>query len=230
MMKKILASLMAVLLAFGACMIIAAAEGEEPEVPETPAYTPVEYQIADLVAAVEDKGDVYLQPTDIILLPEAPKEDTPETPTDDPLAQVEGTVEETAEAVLIVEYLPGDGAASGNGNNRYVDYDGTGYAIRALGDYTDYAYKETERRENYAIDFVNENEFAFKQWKIQSIYSGKEFSRIVLVAEWEEPVLTGWAGYKTMMRNYIKTIIDYVIEYLKEWFQKLGTFLVGSAT
>ena len=73
MMKKILASLMAVLMAFGVCMIIAAAEAEEPETPETPAYTPVEYQIADLVAAAEGKGDVYLQPTDIILLPEAPK-------------------------------------------------------------------------------------------------------------------------------------------------------------
>jgi hypothetical protein len=222
MMKKILASLMAVLMAFGVCTIIAAAE--EPETPEAPAYTPVEYQIADLVAAAEGKGDVYLQPTDVILLPEAEQE-TPAEETPDPAA---GTAEPAAKAVLIVEYLPGKDAVSGNENTRYVDYDGSGYAICALGDYTDYAFKGTERRENYAIDYVNENEYAFKQWKVKSIYSGKEFSRIVLVAEWDEPALTGWAGYKTLMRGYIKTVIDYIIEYLKEWFAELGAFLVGT--
>ncbi len=229
MMKKILASLMAVLLAFGAFAFIVAADGEAPETPEEPAYTPVEYQIVDLVAAVEEKGDVYLQPTDVILLPDAPKDDAEET--EETAEPTDGTATaETAEAVLIVEYLPGKGAASGNGNTRYVDFKGTGYAIRALGDYTDFAYKETERRTNYAIDYENENGYAFKQWKIQSIYSGKEFSRIVLVAEWEEPVLTGWAGYKTMMRGYIKTVIDYIIAFLNDWLLQLGSFLVGSTT
>lgn len=229
MMKKILASFMAVLLAFGALVFVVAAE-EQPTEPEKPAYTPVEYQIADLVAAAGGKDDVYLQPTDIILLPEAPAQEKPaeeETPGETP---AEDPANEPAKAVLIVEYLPGKDAVSGNENTLYADYDGSGYAIRAIGDYTDFAYKGKERRTNYAIDYANENEYAFKQWKVKSIYSGKEFSRIVLEAEWEEPVLTGWAGYKTMMRGYIKTIVDYILAYLMEWFQQLGEFLVGSST
>lgn len=225
MMKKILASLLAVLMAFGVLMVVAAAEDvTEPAEPETPAYTPVAYKIEDLVAAVEKGDAVYLQPTDIILLPEAPKADESEEPPvegQDPT----GTATDASEAVLIVEYLPGKGAASVNGNDRYIDYDGSGYAICAPGDYTDYAYKATERRTDYAIDYVNENEYAFKQWKVHSIYSGPEFSRIVLEAEWDEPVLTGWAGFKAMMRGYIKTIIDYIIEYLKEWLAQLGDFI-----
>lgn len=225
MMKKILASLLAVLMAFGVLMVVAAAEDvTEPAEPETPAYTPVAYKIEDLVAAVEKGDAVYLQPTDTIELPETPKADTPEEP-DDGTQTPAGTVDEEPQAVLVVEYLPGKDAVSGNENTRYVDYDGTGYAICALGDYTDFAYKETERRTDYAIDYVNTNEYAFKQWKIRSIYSGPEFSRIVLEAEWDEPALTGWAGFKTMMRGYIKTIIDYIIEYLKEWLAQLGDFI-----
>lgn len=232
MTKKILASLMAALLAFGVFAFVVAAEE-----PETPEYTGTEYQIVDLIAAVEEEGDVYLQPADVIRLAQAPAEDpqTPEDPAateDQPTADDPQTpADEPAEAVLIVEYLPGvGGIPSDNGNTRFVDYDGDGYAIRGLGEYTDYAYKATERRTGYAIDFVNEKGYAFKQWKIQSIYSGKEFNRIVLEAEWEEPVLSGWDGFTTMMRSYIKTIIDYVIQFLSDWFLQLGDFLVGSST
>ncbi len=230
MTKKILASLLAVLLTFGAFMFIVAA-ADEPKEPEKPAYTPVEYKIEDLVAAVESGKDVYLQPTDIIVLPEQAKPEAPQT--QEPAAEGEEGEpgEETpAEAMLVVEYLPGEEASSPNKNSRYVDYKGTGYAIRALGDYTDFAFMDTERRENYAIDFVNDNEYEFEQWKIQSIYSGKEFSRIILVAQWKQPVLKGWQGFKTMMRNYIKTIIDYIMAYLKEWFLELSDFLVGNVT
>ena len=233
MMKKVLASLLAVLMAFGVLMVAAAAEDvTEPAEPETPAYTPVEYQIADLVSAVEGKKAVYLQPTDKILLPEAPKTEETEETTDDAEGTPAGTVTaETPEAVLIVEYLPGKGGImSDKGLSRFVDFDGSGYAIRAIGDETDYSYKDTERQADNAIDFENENGYAFKQWKIKSIYSGPEFSRIVLEAEWEEPVLTGWAGYKTMMRGYIKQIIDYIIAYLQEWFAELSTFFVGGTT
>ena len=235
MMKKILASLMAVLLCFGALVFVVAA-AEEPTEPEKPAYTPVEYKIEDLVAAVNAKKgvfrqptDVFLQPTDVIVLPEAPAAGPETTETEEP---ADGTVtEEPAQAVLVVEYLPGNGGIpSDKGLDRFVDYAGTGYAIRALGDYTDYSFKETERQTSNAIDFVNENEYAFKQWKIKSIYTGKEFSRIVLEADWEQPVLTGWAGYQTMMRGYIKTIIDYILQYLQDWFLQLGDFLVGSTT
>lgn len=225
MMKKILASLLAVLTAFGVLMVVAAAEDVvEPVEPLTPAYEPVSYKIEDLIAAADSGKDVYLQPTDIILLPEAPKADESEEPPVEGQVPA-GTATDASEAVLIVEYLPGKDAASVNGNDRYVDYDGSGYVICALGDYTDYAYKATERRTDYAIDYVNENEYAFKQWKVHSIYSGPEFSRIVLEAEWDEPVLTGWAGFKAMMRGYIKTIIDYIIEYLKEWLAQLGDFI-----
>ena len=235
MMKKILASLMAVLLAFGACMFVfAAEEPTEPTEPTKPEYTPVEYQIADLVAAMGGKDDVYLQPTDVILLPDAPKEEpTPAEPAEEPADDGTVTEEPAQESapVLIVEYLPGEGGVpSEKGLTRFVDYDGSGYAICTPGDYTDFSFKDTERQTNNAIDFVNENEYAFKQWKVESVYSGKEFSRIVLSADWDEPALTGWAGYKTMMRGYIKTIIDYIIRYLTEWFDQLGIFMGGGST
>lgn len=234
MMKKLLASLLAVLMAFGMLMVVVCAEDvTEPAEPEEPAYTPVEYQIADLVAAVEAGEDVYLQPTDVILLKKAdPAEPVePAEPEVTPAAAVDEPTdpEDESASVLVVEYLPGKGGVvSEKGLTRFVDYDASGYAICALGDYTDYSYKDTERQTNNAIDFANENGYAFKQWKIQTIYSGPEFSRIVLEAEWDEPALSGWEGFKTMMRGYIKTIIDYIIEYLKEWLAQLGDFIGGS--
>ncbi len=230
MMKKILASLLALLMAFGLLTVAAAAEdGAEPVEPAEPVYESVTYKIEDLVAAFEGDDDVYLQPTDVILLPEAAQADEQETDGGTPL---EGDVTEASKAVLIVEYLPGgkEGeVVSENKVSKFADYDGSGYAICGIGDETDFAYTATGRSDGYRIDYKNENEFAFKQWKIVSIYSGSEFSRIVLEAEWEEPALTGWAGFKTMMRNYIKKIIDYIIEYLKEWLSQLGDFIGGEA-
>jgi len=226
MMKKILASLMAVLMTFGMLtVIVAAADDPAPTEPETPAYTPVEYQIADLVARAEAGEDVYLQPTDVILLEKAAPVDEPQEPTE-PEVTPAADADEPDAAVLVVEYLPGNGGiASDKGLTRFVDFDESGYAIRAIGDYTDYSYKGTERQTNNAIDYANENGYAFKQWKVQSVYSGPEFSKIVLEADWEVPALSGWEGFKTMMRGYIKQIIDYIIEYLKEWLAQLGDFI-----
>ena len=232
MTKKILAVLMAAVMMLGVFAIAAFAEDEEE-----PAYASVEYKIEDLVAAVEKGEDVFLNPTDVIVLPvkeQTPVED-PVTPADGTVAQPVGDEPETPaadenaiSAVLIVEYLPGKDAESGNENTKFVDYDGNGYAVKGMGDYTDYAYKSTERRENYAIDYVNANEYAFKTWKIDSIYSGKEFNRIVLVAQWDEPVLTGWAGFMTMYRGYVKTVIDYIIQFLQDWFTQLALFIAGN--
>ena len=216
MTKRILAVLMAALLACSVFALAASAEDEKP------AYVPVEYKIADLVAAVEDGEDVFLNPADIIVLPEAQQTAEGETADAEPAADADAV-----SSVLIVEYLPGKDAVSGNGNTKFVDYDGNGYAIRGLGEYTDYAYKSTERREHYAIDYENENGYAFVQWKIDGIYSGKEFNRIVLQAQWEEPVLTGWAGFQTMFRGYVKTVIDYIIQFLNDWLLQLGDFMVG---
>ncbi|MBQ7547516.1 MAG: hypothetical protein IJT41_11200 [Clostridia bacterium] len=220
MTKKILAVLMAAVMMLGMFALAAFAEDEKP------AYTPVEYKIEDLVAAVENGEDVFLNPTDIIVLP-VKEQSEPEDPVEG-VAEAPAADENAISGVLIVEYLPGQDAASGNGNTRFVDYDGTGYAVKGLDDYTDYAYKETERRENYAIDYANANEYPFEQWKIESIYSGKEFNRIVLAAQWEEPVLTGWAGFTAMFRGYVKTVIDYIIQFLQDWFTQLGLFIAGN--
>ncbi|MBQ7541728.1 MAG: hypothetical protein IJT44_05500 [Clostridia bacterium] len=225
MTKKILALFMAALLALSVFALAVYAEEEEP------AYTPVEYQIADLVAAFEDGEDVFLQPTDVILLGEKPQAEEPDEPVEaaEEEPEVPAADANAISSVLIVEYLPGKDAASTNENTKYVDYDGSGYAIQAIGGNTDYAYKNNERRENYAIDYQNENEYAFVQWKIVGIYSGKEFNRIVLEAQWNEPALTGWAGFMAMRRAYLKTIIDYVIKFLQDWFSQLGQFISGSA-
>ena len=45
-------------------------------------------------------------------------------------------------------------------------------------------------------------------------------------AEWNKPVLTGWAGYMALRRAYIKTFIDAVIEYITGMLNRLSGFLV----
>ncbi|MGN0636670.1 MAG: hypothetical protein ACI4I5_10660 [Acutalibacteraceae bacterium] len=216
MLKKILAILMASVLALGIFTVGASAE----DAVEEPAYTPVEYKIEDLVAAIEAKQDTYLNPADIILLPEQQQEE-PETP-EELIAQAEADIS----PVLIVEYQAGTDASSGNSVEKFVDYSGSGYAVRALGDYPQYAYVNGARKTNLMIDYASDLGYGFKQWKVTSVYSGTEFNRVILEAEWDVPPLTGWEGYKTMMRGYIKTVIDYVINYLAELFARIGSFLV----
>ena len=227
MTKKILAVLMAAVLMLGMFAAVVSAEDEEP------AYTPVEYKIADLVAALENGEAVYLNPKDVIVL-----FDNAEQPdSGDPTAAAEGDPEtpvaneDAVSSVLIVEYLPGQDAASITENTKFVDYESNGYAVKGMGEYTKYAYKNTERRGDflYPIDFANANEYPFEKWEVDSIYSGKEFNRIVLVAQWQPPELHGWSGFMTMFRSYAKTLIDYFIQFVQDWFAQLGVFLTGSS-
>ena len=234
MTKRILAAFLAVLMAFGALVFVVAAadEPEKPEEPEKPAYTPVEYQISDLIDAA-GKKNVYLQPTDIILLPGAPKpSDAGEEAEGETPAETEDA--EAAQGnLLIVEYLPGEGIPSEKAYIRFVDYGSSGYAIHAIGDNTDYAYTASARASGvgtFMIDYTHKKEYPFKQWRIRSIYSDKKFSRIVLEADWEQPTLVGWEGYKTLIRGYLKTIIEYFKAYLEEWFTLLSNFMVGTPT
>lgn len=212
-MKKILAFIMASVLALGVLTVAVSAE----DVSE-PAYTPVEYKIEDILAVVESGEDCYLQPTDIILLPV--KDEQEET------TEVKETAAPAVSDVLIVEYLPGQDAASGNKMTRFVDYVESGYAVLDIAGYPDYAYKGNERKTNYPIDFAHAEGYAFKQWKVESVYSGKEINRIILVAEWAVPELKGWAGYKEMMQGYIKTFIDKMISYMIYVFTRLAAFFV----
>ena len=211
MLKKTLAILMAAILALGIFSVGVFAEDlEEPE------YTPATYTIEQIVAAVEGKKELILHPTDIIVLPEQEGE---EGEGIDPAADVS--------AILIVEYYAGKDAFSPNGATQFMDYAKSGYAVCDLGDYPNYAMVAGSRKTDYPIDYESVNEYAFtKEWKVTSAYSGKEFNRVTLEAVWEVPVLTGWAGYKTMLRGYIKTIIDYVISYLAGVFTRIGDFLV----
>lgn len=218
MLKKTLAILMASILALGIFSVGASAEGEAQE----PAYIPTEYKIEDLVAAVEAKQDLFLNPTDTIVLPEQPQE-----PDDaEPVAPLSAQADAAVSPVLIVEYYAGTDAASGNKVDKFVDYSESGYAVRALGDYPDYAYVNGARQKNLMIDYASDLGYGFKSWKVTSVYSGAEFNRVVLEAQWDVPALTGWEGYKTMMRGYIKTVIDYIINYLAELFARIGSFLV----
>ena len=220
MLKKTLSVLMAAIFALGILSVAVSAE----DTVEEPAYVPVEYKIEDLLAAVEAKQDTYLNPTDTIVLPEVeqPAEADASADGQEPVAEPEKGIS----PVLIVEYLAGVDASSGNKVEKFVDYSESGYAVRALGDYPDYAYINGARQTKVMIDFVSDLGYGFKCWKVTSVYSGTEFNRVVLEAEWDVPPLTGWEGYKTMMRGYIKTVIDYIINYLVELFGRLGSFLV----
>ena len=215
-MKKILAVLMAVLFAFGMMTVAVSAEDE----PEQPAYTPVEHKIEAIVEAIESGEEYYLMPTDTIVLPvQKAEEPTPEEPA---AAEDSGAVTDA----LIVEYLPGDGAVSNNGMSKYADMRKSGYAVKEIGEYTDYAYKGAVRNTQYAIDFQNEQGYSFKRWRVTSAYSGKEFSRLTVEAEWDAPVPSGWAGWMSMFRTYLKTFIDSVIAYITGVLNRIAGFLV----
>ena len=218
MLKKILAVMMAALFAFGILTVAVSAE----DAPEEPAYTPVEHKIEAIVSALENGDDYYLQPTDTIVLPvTAPAEG--ETPENSEAA----VQDENAYAdILIVEYLPGSGAESPNGMTKYTDMQKSGYAVKEIGEYTDFAYKGITRDTNYSIDYQNTEGYTFKQWKVTSVYFGKEFSRVTVEAEWNAPVLSGWAGYMALRRAYIKTFIDTLLAYLTGLLDRIAGFLV----
>ena len=218
MLKKILAVFMACVLTLGVLGVAVFAEDE----PAEPEYIPVEHKIEAIVEAIESGDEYYLMPTDTIVLPVPAQND------EDPAAQEDGdTPAESAIAdVLIVEYFPGDDAESFNGMTKFTDMQKSGYAVKGLGDYTDYAYKGITRNTNYAIDFQNVKGYAFKRWRVTSIYSGKEFSRVTVEAEWDVPALSGWAGFIAMRRAYIKTFIDYMIVYISGLLSRIASFLV----
>lgn len=225
MLKKIIAVLMAAVLALGILTVAVSAEETEE-----PAYTPVTYSILDILDTVEAGGDFYLNPTDIIELPV--KAADPAEPDEPAAAEEEPPVEEPTDEkdayanILIVEYLPGDDATSPNKITKFSDLKQSGYAIKGSGDYTDFAYENVTRKTNYFIDYKHPEGYAFKRWRVTSVYSGKEFSRLILEAEWDVPVLTGWAGFMAMRRANIKLVIDYIIQYLIGLFNRIAAFLV----
>ena len=218
MLKKILAVLMAAVLALGVLGVAVSAE----DAPTEPEYVPVEHKIEAIVEAIESGDDYYLMPTDTIVLP------VPAAEEETPVAQEDGeTPAEPAMAdILIVEYFAGDDAVSGKNMTKFVDMQKSGYAVKGIGDYTDFAYEGITRNKNYAIDFQSNGGYAFKRWRVTSIYSGKEFSRLTVEAEWETPTLGGWAGFMALRRAYIKTFIDYMIEYLSGLLSRIAMFLV----
>jgi hypothetical protein len=203
------------LFAFGILSVAVSAE----EAPETPAYEPKEHKIEAIVAAIESGKEYYLMPTDTIVLPVQSADDT-----DEPTAAADG--EATVADTLIVDYLPGDGAESTNKMTKFTDMQKSGYAVKDIGDYTDFAFEGAVRNTNYAIDYQSIDGYTFKQWKVTSVYSGKEFSRVTVEAEWNAPVLSGWAGWQTMRKAYIKTFIDTLFAYITGLLNRISSFLV----
>ena len=233
MTKKLLSVLMAVVLCFGMFAVAVYAEDTtEPEEPETPveAYVPVEYNIEDILARFEADEDVILMPTDIIRLPGAATDDPDEPEDPEEVTAEEEGEGETAEisSVLIVEYLPGEDAESLQGISKFLDFQGSGYAVRGLQDSTDFVVEKGQQESGatYAIDYENAEGYAFKSWSVTGVYSGKEFNRLVLTANWDKPVLSGWAGFKALMRGYLKTFIDYLTGYLIDLADRIGAYLV----
>lgn len=227
MTKKLLSIFMALVMCCGVFAVAAHAEDTtEPEVPETPAYTPVEYKIEDIIAALQAGDDVYFQPTDIILLPISAEE--PDDP-EEPVEAADDTDTPAVSDVLIVEYLPGtDAASQSKGVTKFLDFQSTNYTVRAVGESTDFVLESGTQKSgrSYSIDFEHSAGYAFKSWRVDNAYSGKEFNRIVLTAQWDVPTYHGWQGFKAMMADYAKTFIDYLINYLADLMQRITSFFV----
>ncbi|MBQ3150840.1 MAG: hypothetical protein IJB86_06310 [Clostridia bacterium] len=230
MFKKILSFVLATIMALGVVTVTASAEDvSEPTTEE--AYVSVEHKIEDIIAAIEAGESYYINPTDTIILVEKDEEEE----TTEAVDAAEETEEETTTApsiseILIVEYTTdfndGSESASAAGYTKFTDYDASGYAVLELGKRTDYAFKGAVRSTNIAIDFKSGLDYAFKAWRVTSVYSGKEFNRVTLVAEWEIPALTGWQGFLELFRGYMKTYIDALTEYLADLFKRIAAFFV----
>lgn len=231
MFKKIFSFVLATILVFGTVTVTASAE--DVSEPATDAYVSVEHKLADIVAAIESGESYYINPTDTIVLYETEDEDTtdavePAEGEDDGT----GTEAETPanSDILIVEYTTdfndGSESVSAAGYTKFVDYDATGYEVLSVGMRTDFAMKGSAKSKNIAIDFQSGLGYAFKGWRVKAVYSGKEFNRVTLVAEWEIPPLEGWQGFLELFRGYMKILIDNITAYFSDLFARIGAFFV----
>ena len=232
MLKKIFAFVLATILAFGVVTVSASAEDvSEPTTEEV--YVPVEHKIADIITTIDAGESYYINATDIILLYETEEEEET-TDAVEPSEGEEGETEDTTTPaysdILIVEYVTdfndGSESVSAAGYTKFIDYDESGYEVLSIGKRTDYAMKGSARSNNIAIDFQSGLGYAFKGWRVQAVYSGKEFNRVTLVAEWDIPELKGWAGFMELFRGYMKTWIDAFTEYLADLFKRIAAFFV----
>ncbi len=226
MLKKIFSFVLATILVFGTVTVTASAE--DASEPATDAYTPVAHKIADIVATIEEGESYYINPTDTIVLYETEDEET--TDAVDP-ADEEGTTEAPAYSdILIVEYITdfndGSESVSAAGYTKFVDYDASGYEVLTVGMRTEFAMKGSAKSKNIAIDFQSGLGYAFKGWRVKAVYSGKEFNRVTLVAEWEIPPLEGWQGFLELFRGYMKILIDNITAYFSDLFARIGAFFV----
>jgi len=232
MLKKIFAFVLATILAFGVVTVSASAEDvSEPTTEEV--YVPVEHKIADIVATIDAGESYYINATDTIVLYETEDEETT-APVEDAEGEegedVTDTTTPTYSDILIVEYVTdfndGSESVSPAGYTTFIDYDESGYEVLSVGKRTDYAMKGSARSNNIAIDYQSGLGYAFKGWRVQAVYSGKEFNRVTLVAEWDIPELKGWAGFMELFRGYMKTWIDAFTEYLADLFKRIAAFFV----
>ena len=196
MTKKIISIFMAVTLVFGVFGLTAFA-GEEPS---TEVQTGVVHKMSEIMAAYK-AGETYLiQPGDTIEL------------------------DNTTSVILIVDYLTdnkdGSKSVSDGGYKFFRDNNQrTGYTVKAIGETTTYA--DIADNTDRPIDFSNPNAYAFKSWKVTYAYSESNFNQVKLTAVWDIPVLEGWAGFLTMARSYLKTVIDYFFAYFSDLSKRM---------
>ena len=215
MFKKIFSFVLATILVFGTVTVSAYAEDVTEPTTEEDVYTPVAHKIADIVAEFEDGESYYINPTDTILLYE----------------NEEGETEEAAYSeVLIIEYVTdfadGSESVSAAGYTKFVEYTQSGYKVLEIGKRTQYAMKGNTKDQNMPIDFESGSGYTFNGWRVKAVYSGKEFNRVTLVAEWEAPELHGWEGFLELFRSYMKILIDAIIAYMGDLFTRIGEFFV----
>ena len=223
MFKKIFSFVLATILVFGTVTVSAYAEDVTEPAIEEDVYIPVAHNIADIVAEFEDGESYYINPTDTILLyaTEEPEEgETEEEETEAPAYS----------EVLIVEYVTdfndGSESVSAGGYTKFVEYTQSGYEVLGIGQRTQYAMKGNTKESNKPIDFESGEGYTFSGWRVKAVYSGKEFNRVTLVAEWEAPELHGWEGFLELFRGYMKILIDAVTAYLGDLFTRIGAFFV----
>ena len=197
MTKKFISVFLAVLMSLSVFSVAAFAEEA------TESATGATYKISELLAAFAADTKLVIKPGDTI------------------------EIDNDTSEILIFDYetdgKDGSNSASAAGYKFFRDNDQrTGYTVKAIGETTTFA--DAVDNTNKPIDFANPSEYEFAGWTVKYVYSQSNYNKVIVVATWDIPQLTGWAGFMAMFRGYMKTLVDLLAGFVPKLLEKIKDY------